>query len=151
MLFEILIALSTGILGIFLGAQIAEGALFVPYWKRLPAEEFFELHQTYGKKIHQFFAPLTILATLLPVSTVVYGVFINIPNPLALILMGFSTVLFFSTYFLYFKAANNQFAEASISHEDLAIALNRWGNWHWGRIVFEFIAFVCAIISLMHL
>ncbi len=80
MLFTILIALSTGILGIFLGAQIAEGVLFVPYWKALPPKDFFELHQTFGKKIHQFFAPLTIVATLVPLLTVAYGFFTNVSS-----------------------------------------------------------------------
>ena len=151
MLFEILIALSTGVLGIFLGAQIAEGVLFVPYWKALSPKDFFELHQTYGKKIHQFFAPLTIVATLLPLLTVAYGIFTNSLGRLSLILMGFFTALFFSTYFLYFKKANKLFAEASISHEDLPAELNKWGNWHWGRIVFESIAFICSIIALINL
>ena len=149
MLFEILIALSTGFLGIFLGAQIAEGVLFVPYWKALQPKDFFELHQTFGKKIYQFFAPLTIIATLIPLLTVAYGIFINIGGQLPLILMGVFTALFFSTYFLYFKNANKMFAEASISHEDLPAELNKWGNWHWGRIVFEFIAFICSIVVLL--
>jgi len=151
MLFEILIALSTGCLGIFLGAQLAEGVLFVPYWKSLSPKEFFELHQTYGKKIYYFFAPLTIIATLLPLLTLAYGLLTNIQNNLSLILMGLFTTLFFSTYFLYFKKANKLFAEASIPHEDLPAELNKWGNWHWGRIVFEFIAFICSIVTLINL
>lgn len=151
MLFEILIALSTGILGIFLGAQIAEGVLFVPYWKALSPKDFFELHQTYGKKIYHFFAPLTIIATLLPLLTLAYGLFTNIHSQLSLILMGVFTALFFSTYFLYFKKANKGFAESSISYKHLPAELNKWGNWHWGRIVFEFIAFICSILTLINL
>ena len=151
MIYKILIALSTGVLGIFSGAQITEGVLFVPYWKALQPKEFFELHQTYGKKIYQFFAPLTIVATLVPLLTVAYGFFTNIDSQLSLMLMGLFTTLFFSTYFLYFKKANKLFAEASISHEDLPAELNRWERWHWGRIIFEFIAFICSIVALIHL
>ncbi|MFT5998383.1 MAG: hypothetical protein ACI81P_000836 [Neolewinella sp.] len=151
MLFTILIALSTGILGIFLGAQIAEGVLFVPYWKALPPKDFFELHQTFGKKIHQFFAPLTIVATLVPLLTVAYGFFTNVSSQLPLVLMGVFTILFFSTYFLYFKKANKLFAEARIPYENLPAELNKWGNWHWGRIVFESIAFICSIVVLIYL
>ena len=151
MLFEILLDLSVGLLGIFLGAQITEGVLFVPYWKALAPKDFFELHQTYGKKIHQFFAPLTIAATLIPLVTVAYGLFANMPNQLPLIFMGVSTASFFLTYFLYFKKVNKSFAEASISDEDLPKELNKWGNWHWGRIFFEFAAFICSIIALSHL
>ncbi len=151
MLFEILICLSTGILGIFLGAQIAEGVLFVPYWKALPPKDFFELHQTYGKKIYQFFAPLTIGATILPLSTVLYGLYTDVQNQLSLILMGLFTALFFSTYFLYFKKANKMFANASISHKQLPIELKKWGNWHWARIILEFIAFICSIVTILNL
>lgn len=151
MLFEILLALSAGCLGIFLGAQITEGVLFVPYWKALPAKDFFELHQTYGKKIYQFFAPLTIIATLLPLLTVAYAFLTDIPGNLPLLLMGAFTLTFFSTYYLFFKRANKQFAEASISKEELPAALNKWGNWHWGRIVFECLAFICSIVSLINL
>lgn len=151
MLFEILSALSTGVLGIFLGAQITEGVLFVPYWKALPPKEFFELHQTYGKKIYQFFAPLTIAATLLPLLTLAYGFYTNVNDQLPLVFMGLFTVVFFSTYYLYFKNANNLFAEARIPYKDLPAELNKWGKWHWGRIVFEFIAFICSIVVLINL
>lgn len=148
MIYYILITLSTGVLGIFLGAQITEGVLFVPYWKALSPKEFFEFYQIYGDKIHRFFAPLTIAATLVPLSTIAYIFFTNNDTQLSLMLMGLSTVLFFSTYFLYFKKANKLFVEASIPHEDLPAELNRWENWHWGRIAFEFIAFVCSIVVL---
>ncbi|MFK8102820.1 MAG: hypothetical protein AB8G15_09860 [Saprospiraceae bacterium] len=151
MLFEILMALSTGALGIFLGAQIAEGALLVPYWKALPPKDFFDLHQRYGKKIYLFFAPLTIIATLLPLSTLTYGVLMNISIQVPMMLMGIFTLLFFSTYYLFFKRANQAFAMASISHEELPAAITKWGNWHWTRIFFEFLAFVCSIISLVYL
>lgn len=151
MLLEVLIAVSIAILGIFLGAQIAEGVLFVPYWKALPPKDFFELHQTYGKKIYQFFAPLTIVATMLPLSTAAYGFFTEDHAHLPLVLMGIFTVLFFSTYYLFFKKANQEFADASISHGQLPEALKRWGNWHWGRIVLETVAFVCSIVALVQL
>jgi hypothetical protein len=77
MLYEILISLSIGVLGIFLGAQITEGVLFVPYWKALSPKEFLEFYQVQGKKIHRFFAPLTIVATLIPLLTVVYGALVE--------------------------------------------------------------------------
>ena len=105
-----LLILSAGILGIFLGAQITEAVLFVPYWKSLRPDDFFELHKTYGKKIHQFFAPLTIAATLIPLATVGYQLIQQEDNQLLWGVMGFATIAFFSTYFLYYKKANKSFA-----------------------------------------
>ncbi len=151
MIFSILVYLSSGILGIFLGAQIAEAVLFVPYWKALSPDEFFKLHQTYGKKIYQFFAPLTIMATILPFLTVIYGVINGSIVGFMLWGMGIATILFFSTYFLYFKKANKSFADRSLSDKALPSELVRWGNWHWGRIVFEFIAFGCALWLLLEI
>lgn len=151
MIVEILLLLSSLVLGIFLGAQIAEAVLFVPYWKTLSADDFFELHKTYGKKIYQFFAPLTIISTVLPLCTVVYGLMIGSKDAVILWLIGIFTLLFFSTYFLYFKKANKSFAEKSLSTAELPRELIRWGNWHWGRIFCEFIAFLGLLILLLRM
>ncbi|MEM7548036.1 MAG: hypothetical protein AAF363_00065 [Bacteroidota bacterium] len=150
MISEALLLISSGLLGIFLGAQIAEAMLLVPYWKALSPEHFFELHRTYGKKIHQFFAPITIAATILPLITVANSLISDAKDQLLLVTMGVSTLLFFSSYFLYFKKANRSFFNRSISDEALPSALKKWGVWHWGRIVFEFIAFSCSLILLMN-
>lgn len=148
MFVEILLQASCGILGIFLGAQISEAALLVPYWKALEADDFFKLHETYGKKIHLFFAPLTISATLIPAITIGCISVYRPDNLLLPGLMGFSVLAFFSTYFLYFKKANQSFADRSLSDEQLSGELKRWGNWHWARICFEFIAFGCSLLLL---
>lgn len=148
MMLATLLLLSTGTLGIFVGAQIAEAVLLVPFWKTLSPNDFFELHKVHGKKIYQFFAPLTIAATLLPLVTVGVNIMCKSENQLLFTLMGCSTMLFFSTYFMYFKKANKSFLERSLSDEALPIELTRWGNWHWGRIYFECIAFGCSLLLL---
>ena len=147
---EILLLFSCAILGIFLGAQIAEAVLFVPNWKALKADDFFEFYQNYGKKINQFFAPLTIAATVIPLITVGYYMVNQTENRLLFGLMGLSTLAFFSTYFLYFKKTNKSFTERSLSNKKLPKELKRWGNWHWGRICFELIAFVCCLLLLLN-
>lgn len=149
MISETLLLLSSGLLGIFLGAQITEAFLFVPYWKELPPNDFFELHKTYGRKIYKFFAPLTILATILPLVTVIYHLINQSNGRTFLMLMGVSTLIFFSTYFLYFKKANKSFAERSITNSELPGELVKWGNWHWGRIFFECIAFSISLFLLL--
>ncbi|MEM6628581.1 MAG: hypothetical protein AAF694_02870 [Bacteroidota bacterium] len=149
MIADILLVLSCGTLGIFLGTQLAEAILFVPYWKALSADEFFQHHQAFGKKIYRFFAPLTLAATLIPLLTLGYMAITQADNLILFGLMGFSTLAFFSTYFLYFKQANKSFAERSLSDEELPRELERWGNWHWGRICFELIAFGCALLLLV--
>lgn len=148
MIGEISHIISAGILGIFAGAQLCEGALMVPHWKSLDPKDFFELHQSYGKKIYRFFAPLTILATLIPVSTSILSIACDFHGWFFSALMGVFSVLFFSTYFLYFKRANQSFAEASIDTKDLPKELKRWELWHWSRIGLEFAAFTFALLAL---
>jgi len=145
----IFLILSAIILGIFLGAQIAEACLFVPIWKQTEPDAFFDQHKSVGPLIYRFFAPLTIAATVIPLITVVINILFNPNKNLLFWIMGFSTLAFFSTYFLYFKQANQKFADRSLSNAELPNELVKWGNWHWTRIVFEAIAFICCIILLL--
>lgn len=45
MTLKILLLLSTFLLGIFFGTQLAEAALIVPYWKDLSADNFFAFRE----------------------------------------------------------------------------------------------------------
>ena len=146
---KILLLLSTFTLGIFLGTQLAEAVLIVPYWKELSSDVFFELHKTYGKRLYEFYAPLTIAATVLPTATFVYSLLNKAKTDIFLWLMFIFTLLFFATYFIYFKEANISFAQRTISNEALQNELIRWGNWHWTRVFFESVAFVCGLIMLL--
>jgi hypothetical protein len=64
-------------------------------------------------------------------------------------LIHFSFKWGFSTYSLYFKNANQKFADRTLSNDELPVELKKWGNWHWTRIGFEAIAFLCSIILLL--
>lgn len=150
MIQESMLLLSSLTLGIFLGAQVAEAVLFVPNWKSLPADDFFDFYQNYGGKIHRFFAPLTIIATIVPLFTVIYSFGNQGGNQVLFGLMGFSTLSFFSTYFLYFKKANQRFFARSLSNKELRSELRKWGHWHWGRVCFEFIAFALSLFLLLY-
>ena len=144
-----LLIASCGALGIFLGAQIAEGMLIVPYWKRLSPEQFFTLHKNYGPKLYLFFAPLTIAATFLPLLYAIYSFgFSDGCVSMEKILLTVSVLGFFSSYYLYFKKANRQFFKRTIADEKLPVALITWEKWHWTRVGFASIAFICALLLL---
>ncbi len=146
---ELLYAVTAGILGIFAGAQIAEGVLFVPYWKSMKPADFYEEHKVFGPIVYKFFAPLTIAATLIPIGTAIYALMVDAPGKMAVLLTGFFTLLFFATYYLYFKKANQSFADASLSEDELPLELVKWGKWHWTRIYLELAALVCVLIALI--
>jgi hypothetical protein len=148
MALKILLFLSTCSLGIFLGTQLAEAVLLVPYWKELSSDDFFILHKTYGKRLYQFYAPITIAATIFPTITFVYSLLNKPKIDILMWLMLIFTLLFFATYYIYFKEANLSFAERTISNEALPNELIKWGKWHWARVSCEAIAFVCGLILL---
>ena len=150
MILEATTLLSSAVLGIFLGSQLVEALLFLPFWKAMTADAFFDFYKRYGRGIHRFYAPLTILATILPVvSTLIY---FSSPTDqqtsVLYLVLGVSAVAFFSTFFLYFKSANRKFSQRAISDNDLAAELRMWGNWHWGRIYLEAIALISTLILI---
>jgi hypothetical protein len=149
MVYKILLILSTATLGVFLGTQLAEAVLIVPYWKNLSANDFFEFYRVYGQKLHQFYAPLTIASTILPITTFVFSFFGKSKTDWYLWLMTIFSILFFASFFVYFKEANLSFAERTISNEALPQELIKWGRWHWGRIVCETGAFICGLFLLL--
>ena len=151
MTLKIILLLSTGTLGIFLGTQLAEAALLVPYWKSISPDEFFAFYKAYGNKLHQFYSPLTIAATLLSVSTLVWCLLTKQKIDSLMWAMVVFTLLFFSSYFVYFKEANLSFTERTITNELLPYKLTEWANWHWGRVSCETVAFVCGLILLTKL
>lgn len=146
---KILLLLSTCTLGVFLGSQLAEAVLIVPYWKELSSDGFFMFYEAYGTKLYHFYAPLTIASTILPTITFVFSLLSKSKTDVLMWLMFIFSLLFFSTFFIYFKEANLSFAERSISNEALQNELIKWGNWHWIRVFCEAIAFVCGLILLL--
>lgn len=149
MILKILLLLSTCTLGTFFGTQLAEAALIVPYWKSLSADGFFAFYKTYGKKLHQFYAPLTIASTILPVVTLVCSLLSKSKTDLIMWLMAGLAILFFATFFMYFKEANQSFAEKTIANEALSKELIKWEIWHWGRVICEGLGFVCGLVLLL--
>ncbi len=144
---EILQFLSTFVLGLFIGALLAEGALLVPYWRTLSPEQFFSLHKVFGPRLYRFYAPLTITATLLMVSTAIVCWLAEHPGRMATLIAGVLTLSMIAIYFLYFRGANAKFAAASIRAEELSPELARWAKWHWLRVAVGIIAFAVALLG----
>ncbi|MDX1373186.1 MAG: hypothetical protein R3321_11980, partial [Nitrososphaeraceae archaeon] len=86
------------------------------------------------------------------VLSLLSSLLIGINHPaLILIVVIFiaSSVLYFIPYFIFFKKANQEFANLPMSKWDLEIKLNTWERWHWARIIFEVIALLCAMSLLI--
>src|SRR6185295_16418835 len=145
---DVLQLLSSGAIGILVGALLAEGALFIPYWRSLPAETFYSLHTVYGPRLYRFFAPLTILPSVLTIAAAIVCLWAFDPGRWATLI---SSVLFLAvvgTYGVYFRNANARLAKQSLSPEELSDELRRWAVWHWTRVVLGLLAFGAALVGV---
>jgi hypothetical protein len=116
-------------LGLLAGSLLLEGAVLVPFWQKLTPKEFFVLHPAFGRRLFYYFAPLTLLAALVPALS-------------ALWLMGLS---FFP---LYFRKANEAFSNRIVSDEELTGRLSEWAKVHAIRTVIAIVSFGAAVIAI---
>lgn len=142
-----LLTLSTGLLGLLVGALLAEAFLLVPYWRTLPAPVFFELHKDYGPRLYRFFAPLTIAGTLLPAVSAVAAI-LSSTATLPVVLAGALSLAMVAIYGVYFKSANASFAQGRLTPAELSEELARWHRWHSVRLIIGLAAFALSLIAL---
>ncbi len=149
MLAEILQILTSLILGLFVGSLLTEGAILVPYWRTLEPKVFLELHPTLGPKLYRYFAPLTITATMLPVTTTGVCLWTGSTTLWLSIITAVLVLVILGIYFMYFKAANTSFETGSVGIDGLPAELQRWANWHWLRTVLGIVAFFISLLALV--
>lgn len=129
----------------FVGSQVTEGALLVPYWKSMPAEDFYAYYHEFGPLIGRFYTVLTIVAALIPISISVYCKLNESRAFTTSLIPSFLAVLIIACFYVYFKGANGLFYEATLSDDALQQELVTWGRWHWGRVVVE----IACLVSLL--
>lgn len=144
---QFLIFLSVIVFSIFIGAQITEGVLLVPYWQSLSSSDFYTYYNQFGSSISQYYTTLTITAALIPLFFTIYLKLINSNAFKFSLISTFFAFLFVVSFYLYFKDANELFYQAALSDMELKDELITWGYWHWGRIVIEFVTLFFLIIS----
>lgn len=145
---ELLTLTSAAGLGLLMGALLAEGALFVPYWRTLPAPAFFALHKEWGPRLYRFFAPLTIASTMSAMAAAVVGILAERPGRRATLVAGVLAGTMVAIYGAYFKNANVRLAAGRLSSAELASELARWARWQWARVVVGIVAFVASLLGL---
>lgn len=143
--------LSVAIFSVFIGSQITEGALLVPYWQSLPASDFYAYYNEFGPSIASFYTVLTIMAALIPIGLAVYARRINSRAFSLALISTFFAVLFVASFYLYFKGANELFYQSALSATELKSELITWSTWHWGRIVVEGLSLLFLILALVRI
>ena len=142
-----LIYLLVAVFGIFLGSQITEAVLLVPYWQSLSAAEFYSYYQTFGPGIGRFYTVLTIIAALIPLGLSVYMFRIKTSGTYFAITSAVFAVLFVACFYVYFKGTNELFYQSAFSPAELKNELMIWSNWHWGRVVLEGLSLLFLILA----
>ena len=148
---DVIQLLSAGSIGLLVGALLAEGAIFIPYWRSLPSDRFYSLHKEYGPRLYRFFAPLTVAPSILSVAAAGFCVWTEAAGRWPTLAASVLFIFVLATYATYFKHANARLATASLSAYELALELNRWESWHWVRVVLGIFSFGAALLGLgMH-
>lgn len=137
------------IFSIFIGCQITEGVLLVPFWQSLPPADFYSYYNEFGPSIGLFYSVLTIIAAIIPIFLAVYCWLTNSKAFRFALLSSFFAILFVSSFYMYFKDANELFYQSALSDIELKTELVTWSYWHWGRILVEFVSLGFLILSLI--
>jgi hypothetical protein len=140
--------LSAAALGVLLGAEVAEGALLVPWWRALPPADFLAWYAANAERLLGFFAPLTTLATVLAVAAAITAVAVRADGRAPAVVGAVLVVLVVVGFFVYFEDANHGFATGTVSPGDVPAALATWARWHWVRVAAMGVAFAASLWSL---
>jgi len=134
---------------IFIGSQITEGVLLVPYWQSLSSVEFYSYYKEFGSSIDSFYRVLTIIAVLIPIAITIYC-WLTTSNALRFALCSsIFAILFISLFFIYFKDTNELFYQAAFSDTDLQKEFISFSYWHWSRVVLEIVSLIFLILALI--
>jgi len=145
---QFLLFFAIAIFSVFVGSQITEGMLLVPYWQSLSSSEFYSYYDEFGPAISKFYTVLTIIAALIPISLAIYCFRTKSRAFTMALISSFFAILFVATFYIYFKDANELFYQASLSDAELTKELGVWNSWHWARIIIEFISLVFLIFAI---
>ena len=130
----------TSIYALFIGTQITEAVILVPYWKSLNASKFYSYFTVNGPAIGTFYTVMTIIAVLIPLGILVFSRSKNQKVLLSTSLSVLFSLLVIVLYYSYFKRINQQFYATAFNIQQLPAILKRWELWHWIRISFELLS-----------
>ncbi|MEP2023423.1 MAG: hypothetical protein ABJH98_04850 [Reichenbachiella sp.] len=136
------------VFSIFVGSQMTEGVLLVPYWQSMSSTEFYSYYQEFGPAINRFYTILTIVALLIPVALSVYFYKIQSQGFRFALISSVFAMLFVFCFYVYFKETNQAFFQSAFSAAELKNELVTWANWHWGRVVLECLSLVFLILAI---
>jgi hypothetical protein len=145
---DVVRVLSVASWGVFVGAELTEALVLVPFWRALPPAEFLGWYAANDRRLLGFFGPLTSVTALLALAAALASLWQGHPGRWAAVAAAVLAVAVVASFFLYFRDVNASFAAATIRAEDVGAELGRWSAWHWLRTGLGVAAFAAAWLSL---
>ena len=135
-------------LGLSAGALLAEACVLVPMWRSQEPDSFLAWYRDHAGLLLKFFGSLEVASSVLIVAATGFAWFGDLPGfPLLVGATGL-TLAVLASFPLYFKKANESFAEHSIQATEVSAELARWATWHWARTGLAILAFLFAVLGL---
>jgi Domain of unknown function (DUF1772) len=135
---------ATLFLGLLSGSLIMEALVFVPFWRTLNPDEFFALHHKFGPRLFLYFAPLTTAAVALPLLSAAlsrHGQHAMQRWAVASLALTVS-----ASFPLFFRKANDAFANRTFPNDALPAELQRWARVHTARTIVASVAFLLSAL-----
>jgi hypothetical protein len=117
---QLLSLLSVACLGLFAGAMLTEGCVLVPFWRGLPAREFFAWYGANAPRLVGFFGPVTWAAGLAALAAAVTSLAARQPSRWLAIAAAALVLSAVATFFVYFDRANAGFSAGRPGPAELA-------------------------------
>jgi hypothetical protein len=136
------------VLGLAAGAVAAEGAVLVPVWRSMPAQEFLAWYRKHGGLLLRFFGPLEAVAAAASVAALAKSWGSDTSAAMLWTLAAGSSLAVLAAFPLYFQRVNASFTAATIATAAVPDELRRWAAWHWVRVALAVLAFLAAALAL---
>lgn len=135
---------ATLFLGLLAGSLLMEALVFVPFWRTLAPDEFFALHHKFGPRLFQYFAPLTTFAVALPLLSAAWSR--SGQHALQRWVAASLALVVSASFPLFFRKANDGFANRTLPDDALPVALQRWARVHTARTIVASVAFLFSAL-----
>jgi len=144
---ELLALFAVASLGIFFGAMLTEGLVLVPYWRSVPAGDFYTWYGANDKRLLGFFGPLTWLAALSALAAAGISLWTTHPGRWYAVAAAACALVVVAMFFFYFERANASFSLGKMPADELRVELDRWAAWHWVRNGLSLAALTAAVLA----
>jgi hypothetical protein len=148
MVADVLMFLAAAALGTFSGAMLTEGCVLIPYWRSLGPDAFFAWYRANGKRLVDFFGPLTWITALTSIAAGGASWWTHDPNRWYSLTAAIGMLTTVMMFFVYFEGANARFSAATVPAHQLPAVLARWAAWHWARTTLSLLALATGLLAL---